>query len=101
MPSRAERHAALRFALRSIGANLRRWRIRRNLTQERLAHLADLDLRYFQRVERGERSVSLACLVGLALILGVSPGMLLRRAALPPATRGRPPARGKRKRLKA
>jgi transcriptional regulator with XRE-family HTH domain len=68
-----------------IGANVRRGRERTGLTQEKLAEDAELDLRYVQRVERGCTSPSAAVLVALADALGVTPGSLFKKAALPPA----------------
>ena len=85
--------ALLAVYLRSIGANVRRLRLQRGLTQEALAELADLDLSYEQRVERGSTNLSLAVLVALARALGVAPSLLLRKARLPAVRRGRPTKR--------
>jgi transcriptional regulator with XRE-family HTH domain len=40
--------------IKRFGANVRRERDARNLTQERLAELADLHLRSLQKIEAGE-----------------------------------------------
>ena len=40
--------------IKALGANVRRERIKRNLTQEKLAELADLHLRSLQKIEAGE-----------------------------------------------
>jgi transcriptional regulator with XRE-family HTH domain len=40
--------------IRTFGANVRRERNARNLTQEKLAELADLHLRTLQKIEAGE-----------------------------------------------
>jgi transcriptional regulator with XRE-family HTH domain len=64
--------------------------MRAGLTQEKLAEAAGLDLRFLQRIERGRTNLSVAVLVALAEALGVSPGGLFRKAALPEARRGRP-----------
>lgn len=79
-----------------IGANVRRGRERAGLTQEKLAEEAELDLRFVQRVERGKTNPSASVLVALADALGVTPGSLFKKAALPPAKAGRPPLRRKR-----
>jgi transcriptional regulator with XRE-family HTH domain len=79
--------------IRYVGANVRRMRLRRGLTQERLAEDAGLELRFVQRVERAETNLSVAALVGLADALGVPPGQLFKKAELPPAQRGRPKKR--------
>ena len=39
--------------LRQLGANIRRERVARGITQERLAELADLNLRTIQKIEAG------------------------------------------------
>ncbi|UJR83639.1 helix-turn-helix domain-containing protein [Sandaracinus amylolyticus] len=87
MPARAEE------VLESIAANVVRLRTVRGYTQEVLAEHAGLDLRYLQRVERAKVNLSVAVLVQLADALEVAPGRLFRPASLPPARRGRPPAR--------
>lgn len=64
MPPRSQAHAAW-------GAALRRYRSERGLSQERLAHLADLDRTYVSGIERGERNPSLANLLKLTNALGI------------------------------
>jgi transcriptional regulator with XRE-family HTH domain len=81
-----------REALTYIAANVRRARARLGMTQERLAEAAELDLRFLQRVERGTANPSAVTLVALADALGVTPGALFKKAALPEVRRGRPPA---------
>jgi transcriptional regulator with XRE-family HTH domain len=43
--------------LSRFGANIRRERIARNITQERLAEQADLNIRTLQKIEAGELNV--------------------------------------------
>ena len=43
--------------LARFGGNLRRERIRRELTQEKLAEMADLNIRTVQKIEAGELNV--------------------------------------------
>ncbi|MGH7296654.1 MAG: helix-turn-helix domain-containing protein, partial [Polyangiaceae bacterium] len=74
--------------LRSIAANVRRLRRRRGLTQERLAERAGIDLSYLQRVERAGVNLSMSKLLQVADAFGIPPGLLLRRAQLPPLRRG-------------
>lgn len=74
-----------------LGANVRRWRLRRHLTQDALAERAEIDVRYVQRVERGIVNLRFASFVKLATALEVPPGQLLRRAPLQAPRVGRPP----------
>lgn len=74
----------------SLGANVRRWRKRRGLTQEALAEKADLDVRYVQRVERGSVNLRFRSFAILATVLAVKPGLLLRESPPAPAVPGRP-----------
>jgi transcriptional regulator with XRE-family HTH domain len=76
--------------LRFIAANTRRWRLRRGLTQEALAEIADLDLRFIQRIERGSTNLSVSVLISLADALALNPTQLFRAAKLEAARPGRP-----------
>jgi transcriptional regulator with XRE-family HTH domain len=73
-----------------IGANVRRLRLERGLTQEALAEAIGLELRSFQRIEAATANPSLAVLVNLADVLGVKPGALLEKAERIEIKRGRP-----------
>jgi transcriptional regulator with XRE-family HTH domain len=81
----------LNSVLESIGANVRALRLRRGLTQEQLAERADLDLRFVQRVERGQTNLSVAVLVALSTVLEVRPEQLFKAAKVGKARVGRPP----------
>lgn len=59
-----------------IGANVRRLRKAKGLSQEALAHEAGMSMRYLAGLERGEENPSLLFLVKLAEALGVEPGVL-------------------------
>ena len=59
------------------------WRAHRGLTQEALAHRAQLSRPNLSAIERGKREVSLGTLRTLALALGIRPGMLAD--GIPPA----------------
>lgn len=61
-----------------LGENLRQLRLRKGLSQERLAELASLHRTYVGGIERGERNVSTENLVKLARALGVKPADLLK-----------------------
>jgi transcriptional regulator with XRE-family HTH domain len=75
---------------RYAGANVRKLRERRRLTQEQLAELAGIEARYVRLIERGRMNVTLAVLVAVGDALGVEPARLFRPADLLPARPGRP-----------
>ena len=63
-----------------VGANIRRLRKAKGLTQEQLAHEAGMAMRYVAGVERGEENPSLRYLVKIAEALGTEPAALLEKA---------------------
>lgn len=56
-----------------VGANVRRLRKERGLSQESLAGDAGLAMRHLGRIERGEGNPTVAILARLADVLGVHP----------------------------
>jgi transcriptional regulator with XRE-family HTH domain len=60
-----------------FGANIRRERSARNLTQERLAELADLNIRTVQKIEAGELNVLITTAIRLQRALKCSWDQLL------------------------
>jgi transcriptional regulator with XRE-family HTH domain len=60
-----------------VGANLRRFREERDLTQEQLAHAAGLATRHLQKIEAGRVNVTLRTLGRLGSSLGVEASVLL------------------------
>jgi len=64
-----------------VGANIRRLRKERNLTQEQLALSASVDLRYFGGIERGEHSPTIGVVGRIAATLGVHPSLLFNEAS--------------------
>ncbi len=75
--------------LRPLGAQLRRLRLDRQLTQETLAELAGLNYKYIGRIELGKADPGADVLVRLARALGISVGDIFD--TITPA-RGGPPA---------
>lgn len=64
---------------KQVGANLRRMRLARGLSQEAFAHDAGIDRTYISGVERGVRNPTVLMLHELATALGVEPAELLKK----------------------
>lgn len=79
---------------RALGANVRRLRAQRELTQEQLAEAADIDVRHVQRIEAGKSNAQLDTLCVLAAALGTVPAELLALEAEPG---GKPSGRSRRR----
>lgn len=76
--------------LKAFGANLRRERVARKVTQERLAELADLNIRTLQKIEAGQTNILVTTAGRLRDALGcqwpalmdkVAPGIILSKKA--------------------
>jgi transcriptional regulator with XRE-family HTH domain len=63
-----------------VGRNVKRLRQAKKLTQEALAHAAEIDTRYVGGIERGQENPSVAVLGRLAEALDVHPSALLAEA---------------------
>jgi transcriptional regulator with XRE-family HTH domain len=57
--------------LQRVGTRVRRARTAKGLSQEALAHEAELDRSYVSGIERGEFNISLLTLAKLSRVLGV------------------------------
>jgi len=55
-----------------FGANVRKYRTKRKVSQEKLAEIADLHRTYIGQIEAGKRNVALKNVDKLAKALGVS-----------------------------
>ncbi len=62
----------MRDPLDIFAANLRRVREERGLSQERLAHAADLNMTHVAKIERSEREPGVRTVAKLAIALQVS-----------------------------
>ena len=69
-------------ALVALGEALRRIRLSKAISQERLALVAEVDRSYVGRVERGDNNVAVLTLVRLASALDVSVATLMEQAGL-------------------
>ena len=66
--------------LQTFGENVRRERLKRKLTQEELAHSADLHRTYIGMIERAEKNITLLNAEKIAESLHISLGDLLKDA---------------------
>lgn len=60
-----------------VGRNVKRIRLRKGLTQEKLAEASDLSQQYLSQMERGGRNPTLKILAKVACALGVQPTDLI------------------------
>lgn len=60
-----------------VGKNVRKFRLQRRMTQEKLAFEAEIDLTYIGGIERGARNPSIVVLARIADALSVHPAKLL------------------------
>jgi len=58
--------------LKQFGLKVRRYRLKKELSQEKLAELADLHRTYIAQIESGKRNVALKNIDKIARALGVS-----------------------------
>ena len=56
----------------NLGKNIRKYRLKKNISQEKLSELLDANSKFIGHVERVERYISLKKLIQLSLILNVS-----------------------------
>ena len=63
--------------IKSFGVNLRRERMRKKITQEKLAELVDLNIRTVQKIEAGNVNILLTTVLRLRKALGCSWDVLL------------------------
>jgi ribosome-binding protein aMBF1 (putative translation factor) len=66
----------------ALGAAIKRTRLEKEISQERLALLAEVDRSYVGRVERGDNNVAILTLMRIAKALDISIAELMREAKL-------------------
>lgn len=62
---------------KQIGANLRKYRLRAQLTQEQVAEKAGISVPFYGNIESGNRLMSMETLIALANTLGISTDCIL------------------------
>ena len=62
-----------------IGDRISEIRKQRNISQENLANLAEIDRTYISSIERGERSISLSVAIKITTALGVDLSILIKK----------------------
>ena len=62
---------------KKVGENIRKYREKKGLTQETLAHEADLHRAYIGQIERGEKNIGVKNLEKIAKALDIKPSKLL------------------------
>lgn len=68
--------------LLALGGAIKRIRLEQNISQERLALLAEVDRSYVGRVERGDNNVAILTLARLANALDIPISKLMKEAKL-------------------
>lgn len=63
--------------LKSIGINIKKYRIEKGLSQEKLAEMTDLSPNYISMIERAVKTPSLTTLINIANALDVTTDMIL------------------------
>jgi transcriptional regulator with XRE-family HTH domain len=66
----------------ALGDTIRRIRKERGLSQEQVAHVAEVDVSYLGRVERGDNNVAVLKLESIARALGTTMASLMADAGL-------------------
>ena len=72
---------------RTVGANLRAYRLSQGLSQEAFAEVLGVHRTYMGGVERGERNLTLQSLERIAQTIGVEAEELVRKARTGSSTR--------------
>jgi len=63
--------------LKLVGGNIRRYRKEKGISLEKLSDLADLNIDFISKVERGLMNISIVSLHKIGKVLGVSPHQFL------------------------
>lgn len=63
---------------KKLGANIRRIRIKKGMTQGDICRRLDMDRSYMSAIENGKKNITIAVLDKLANALGIFPSELLK-----------------------
>ena len=63
--------------MKTVGENIKRFRLERNLSQEALANLSGIDWSTISRLERGVVNTSISVVFALAEAMNLKPSQLL------------------------
>ena len=72
-------NTAIKSELRAFGANVRRLRSERGITQDKLAELAGLNIRTVQKIEAGETNILITTAARIQRALGCDWKRLMAR----------------------
>lgn len=64
--------------LERLGLKIKELRRERNITQEVLSSMCDLDVRTIQRIEKGQQNITLSVLFDLGKSLNINPEELIK-----------------------
>ncbi|MDP9077199.1 MAG: helix-turn-helix domain-containing protein [Bacteroidota bacterium] len=70
------------IAIKVLADNVKRFRMERNLSQEALANLVEIEYSQISRIERGVINTSVSVIFALAKALDVPPFMLIKQDAI-------------------
>ena len=62
---------------KQVGLRIRKYRLKKGLSQEELAFEADLHRAYIGQIERGEKNIGIQNLVKIANALSIKPSKLI------------------------
>ncbi|MCT4686214.1 helix-turn-helix domain-containing protein [Vallitalea sp.] len=69
--------------LNLLGKNIKHYRLKKELTQEKLARLTGLSIQYIGNIERGNTTTSLETIMKICLVLEITPNQLLITSSSP------------------
>ena len=74
----AEKEVSMTEINKKVGTNIRKYRVKKGWTQEKLAFKANLHRAYIGQIERGEKNIGLKNLEKIANSLGIKVTDLLK-----------------------